>query len=188
MLPVTDAELLEQLGEDQSNIGKIYPYAQGAVEDVQGDAISLQLMQATYEVQMDDWITGSDGYLVLPRCPLVSITSIKYDDVNNAEQTLAASNYFLDTASLPGRIRWSSNATLPGLYDKPNCVRIRYVAGHGAAGATTDAQQSAVPAVAKSCVKIRTTDLWDRRMTEGVGVIAKSEAYFNMIGKIRIPV
>ena len=158
------------------------------MEDVQGDAISLQLMQATYEVQMDDWTTGRDGYLVLPRCPLVQVASIKYDDVNQVEQTLNASNYQVDTASLPGRLRWSSSATLPGLYDKPNCVRIRYVAGYGLPAATASEQQAAIPALAKMCCLIRLTDRYDRRMTEGVGMVAKSEGYWQMIGKLRIPV
>jgi uncharacterized phiE125 gp8 family phage protein len=199
-LPFTDQQALDQLREDMSNLAKINLYAQAAVEDVQGDCISLQLMQATYELQMNDWYTdnypsivysttpGGSGYLTLPRCPLVSITSIKYDDVNGTEQTLNATNYQLDTSAMPGRIRWASNASLPGVQDKPNSIRIRYVAGYGAASATTDQQQAAVPAIAKSCCLIRLTDLYDRRMTEGTGFIAKSDSYSNMIGKLRIPV
>lgn len=200
-LPVTDAQILAQLKEDDANIGLCKVYAEGAVDDVQGDLISVQLMQATYELQMDSWLTdpypqttgystpGGSGFLTLPKCPLVSITSVKYDDVNNVEQTLSTSNYQTDTSSLPGRIRWASNASLPGVYDKPNCIRIRYVAGYGAAAADIFTQQDAVPALAKSMVLIRLADLKEIPLSELVGMsVGKSERYWSMVGKLRIPV
>lgn len=187
--PVTDQQALDHLREDSSNLNKIKPYLAAARSSVEQELISLKTTQATYELQLDSFTEALDcyGFIVLPACPLVSITSVKYDDVNNVEQTLASSNYQADTSSLPGRIRYTASASLPVTYDKPNCVRIRYVAGHGATGAT-DGGQSAVPAAIKSAVLIRLGQLYEHRQEEEGGIIAKSETFARLIAPYRIPV
>lgn len=188
--PVTDQQAIDHLREEQSNLPKVKPYLTAARQSIEQELISVKTTQQTYELQMDSWTDAfdRDGYLVLPACPLVSITSVKYDDVNNAEQTLASSNYQADTASMPGRIRYTSSAVLPELYDKPNCVRIRYVAGYGASNAT-DAGQSAVPAPLKSAVLLRLGELYEVR-SESVGgmMTPVSLTVQRLIASYRIPV
>jgi uncharacterized phiE125 gp8 family phage protein len=188
--PVTDQQALTHLREDDANLPKVRPYLIAARQSIEQELICLKTTQATYELQMDSWQEAFDldGYLMLPACPLVSITSVKYDDVANAEQTLASSNYQTDTASLPGRIRYTATASLPALYDKPNCVRIRYVAGHGAA-APSDGGQSAVPGPIKSAVLMRLGELYEVR-TESVGGMMSqaSLAVQRLIAPYRIPV
>jgi uncharacterized phiE125 gp8 family phage protein len=72
----------------------------------------------------------------LPRPPLVSVTSVKYYDVNHAEATQNSTQYQLDTYSEPGRLIiktgyvWGAGVALR---DK-NALLIEYVAGYGAAG------------------------------------------------------
>lgn len=204
--PVTDQQALDHLREDQSNLPKIKLYLAAARQSVESELISLKLTQVTYELQMDGWYTdlygfpygyaksyssypNNAGYIVLPKCPLVSITSIKYDDLNNVEQTLASSNYFADTASLPGRIRFTANATLPSVYDKPNCVRIRYVAGYGAAG-DTDKGQASVPPPLKAAVLERLGQLYEHRLEDltGGSVSENSVGVTRLISPYRIPV
>ncbi|HQQ81936.1 MAG TPA: hypothetical protein PK059_02045 [Cyclobacteriaceae bacterium] len=194
--PLKDQEAVDHLREDINNMGKIRPYLVGARQSIEQELISVKLTQQTYELQMDGWytdgfgfpVTASSyptyyGYVTLPACPLVSITSIKYDDVNNVEQTLASSNYAVDTSSMPGRFRFTGSATLPNLYDKPNCVRIRYVAGFGASGAT-DAGQSAVPEPLKNAVRFRMQVLSER----GEGSKVLEPIIQNLISPYRIPV
>ncbi len=168
--PVTDQQLVDDLREDAENIPKIKPYAKAARRAIEQELISVSTTQKTYELRFDTWYgaTDADGWIILPACPLVSITSVKYDDANDAEQTLAASNYQADTASMPGRIRYTGSATLPAVYDKPNAIRIRYVAGYGAAGAT-DGGQSAVPEDLKVAVLLKT------RLLKEPGAFPQSE-------------
>lgn len=120
----------------------ITEYIKAATERVE-DCIQRQLMQATWEYQMTDFNEiDCDGYLRLLKAPLVSVTSVKYDDENDDEQTMETTDYQVDSTNVPGRIRFIS--TLPTVYDKPNAVRIRYVAGYGAAGATVAQQRTAI--------------------------------------------
>lgn len=155
--PVTDQQVLTDLKEDSALMLQIKPYLVAARQSIEEELISLKTTQRTYELRLDDWNTAlnCDGEIILPACPLVSITSIKYDDTSEVEQTLSAAAYQADTASMPGRIRWSGAVTLPAVFDKPNAVRIRYVAGYGAAAAT-DAGQSAVPYPLKAAIMLKT--------------------------------
>lgn len=187
--PVTDQQALDHLREDSTALSKIKAvYLPAARQSIEQELISLKTTQATYEMQMDEWYMDGDGCVILPSCPLVSITSVKYDDENNVEQTLATSNYNADTSSRPGRLKYTGAATLPGLYDKPNCVRIRYVAGHGAAS-PSDGGQSAVPAPLKAAILLRLGELYEVR-TESVGGMATpvSLTVQKMIAPYRIPV
>ncbi len=51
---------------------------------------------------------SSSGFLpwiVLPKGTLQKVTSIKYIDANGTQQTLAATEYTVDTVEVPGRVR-----------------------------------------------------------------------------------
>jgi uncharacterized phiE125 gp8 family phage protein len=71
--------------------------------------------------------------LVLPRPPLSSVTSISTFDDDDVETVFAASNYFVDTASVPGRVVLRSGASAPVTDRVANGVKIVYAAGYGAA-------------------------------------------------------
>ena len=205
--PVTDTEAQNHLRDlDPGNLSQIQMYLKAAVQSIQAELISLQLMQATYELQMDDWLTdpvtsgtpypfaqvsvgGSSNYITLPKCPLVSITSVKYDDLTNTEQTLAASNYFIDSSSMPGRLQWASNASLPSTFNKPNCIRIRYVAGFGATGDVDATVQGLIPFPIKAAILMRTGQLYETRQEEIVGqrLDKFSIAVDRLISPYRIP-
>lgn len=188
--PVTDQQAYDHLREDVTMMPRIKPYLTAARQSIEQELISVSTTQKTFELRFDTWyaITDGDGYITLPSCPLVSITSIKYDDVNDAEQTLGSSNYQADTASMPGRIRYTSAANLPTVFAKPNAIRIRYVAGYGAATAT-DGGQGAVPAAIKAAVLLRLGELYEVR-TESVGgmLTPVSLSVQRLIAPYRIPV
>lgn len=65
--------------------------------------------------------------LELPCGPVRSIESVKYFDEQNAEQTLSASEYFLDDDS--GTLIFKDTFDAPEIYTRPGAVRITYVAG-----------------------------------------------------------
>lgn len=188
--PVTDQQAIDHLREDSGAMTRIRPYLIAARQSIEEELISLKTTQRTYELQMKDWSDGfpPDGDLIVSASPLVSITSIKYDDANNVEQTLSASAYQADTSSLPGRIRYTGNVTLPVVYDKPNAIRIRFVAGYGAAVAT-DGGQSAVPYPIRAAILLRLGELYDVRTESQGGMITPvSLSVQRLISSYRLPI
>jgi len=89
---------------------------------------SRALIKQTLELALDafpcPWIT-------LPRPPLLSVTSIVYTDVNGTTQTLATSEYTVDTRREPAVIIPAWGKAWPSTREVPNAVVVRYVAGYG---------------------------------------------------------
>ena len=96
-----------------------------------------QLITATYDLYMDDFPLD---VIDMPRPPLQSIVSIKYQDTDDAQQTVSSSVYDIDTASTPGRLYLDYNQTWPtdtrGHY---NDVVVQFKAGYGDAAANVPA-------------------------------------------------
>lgn len=89
------------------------------------------LITQTWELALDAF----DGdEIELPLASAASITSIKYMDTNNVEQTLSASSYTLNDYTQPGVIHLNSGYAWPSIYDVVNAVKVRYVSGYGASG------------------------------------------------------
>lgn len=88
-----------------------------------GKAIAPQ----TWEIALDEF---PEAEVALPVGPVVSITSVKYDDGDGVEQTADADTYQADTYGDPG---WAvPTGSWPSTLDAVNAVRIRWVAGRGA--------------------------------------------------------
>jgi len=83
--------------------------------------------------------------LELPAGPVQSISSVKYFDQSNVEQTLSSSLYFLDNDALV----WTDTFSAPSIYSRPSAVRISYVAGYEDADNVPDVIKLAI----KQCVK-----------------------------------
>ncbi len=167
--PVTRDELVKVHikvdGATEDSLLDIYIAA--ATEQVE-DYIQRQLMRATYELHMDNWSCDVVcGYLKLKKAPLISVVSIKYDDIDNVEQTLDASLYQVDIISEPGRVRFIG--ALPSTYDKPNAIRIEYLAGYGDASSDLVAQRALIPGRAKIGILRGVADLYENRQDETAG-------------------
>lgn len=112
-----------------------------------------QIMAASWRLTLDRFpigclndpsspaIEGND--ILLPRPRLLSVTSITYDDVNGAEQTMASGDYRVQTDDTPGRIALAYNEEWPDTRAHAGAVRVVYVAGYSA---------SADPLVARAAV------------------------------------
>lgn len=96
--------------------------------------------------------------------PLQSVTAITYFDSNGVEQTLAADQYLVDSTTLPARITPAYGLVWPSTQYRNNAVKVRFVAGYGAA--------SAVPACVKNWMLMRIKTLWDQRdqLTKQLGM------------------
>lgn len=102
--------------------------------------------------ELPDW----DFYL--PRPNLVSVTSIKYRDSSNVQQTISSSDYTVDTYTAPGRVTPAYGLTWPSGISHTNAVEVVYVAGYGAA--------SAVPASIKHAILLTVADWHINRENE----------------------
>ena len=108
------------------------------------------LVTQTLELVLDGF---PDGGIVVPMPPLQSVTSIKYIDEDGVQQTLSALLYSVDTNTVPGLITPAYGESWPATRDEINAVRVRFVAGFGAA--------SDVPEDIKSWIKITVGTMYD---------------------------
>lgn len=93
-----------------------------------------QIITATWELQLDKFPKGSD-FITLNLNKATSITTIKYFDDDNSEQTWDSAKYETDLESEPARIRPISTEIYPSTFDKINNVKIRFVTGYANAAA-----------------------------------------------------
>lgn len=89
-------------------------------------------------ISSDMWDTDDFGSIVLPRPPLISVTSVKYVDAGGTLQTLASNQYQVDTRSVPGRLAPAYGVSWPDTRWQPNAVIVQYVAGYASAAAVPD--------------------------------------------------
>lgn len=90
------------------------------------------LVNQTWELSLDCWPLGLCP-IYLPKPPLSSVTSVKYFDTSNVEQTLATTVYKSVTSRQPGEIHLKQQQSWPSLYGEAAVITIRFVAGYGAA-------------------------------------------------------
>jgi len=127
------------------------------------------LIPQTWELYLDEF-SSDEIYIPLPR--LVSITSVKYDDINGAEQTVSSGDYVVDSVSEPGWVLPVSTFSWPDTMDTPNAVRIRYQAGYVSGNSPEDA--SKVPEAIKAAMKLMLGRLYEfREDTISGTIIAK---------------
>jgi uncharacterized phiE125 gp8 family phage protein len=150
-----------------------------AARELVEEDTSRALINQTWALELHDWWTDR---IELPRPPLVSITSVKYFDVDGVEQTLPATYYDVDTRRQPGVLWWDEDvSSCPTLSDAANAVVVTYVAGYGAAA-------TAVPARAKQAILLLVSH-WYRYRDEVSKVGDQVAAtYQRLINSLRVGV
>lgn len=132
--PTADPVLLEEVRDhcrvtSHAEDAVMARYLKAAVRYAE-ERTRRQLITATWKLNQD--ILGG-AWIVLPRPPLQSVTSVKYYDSAGVQQTMSSGDYTVDTASDPGRIVLNYNTTWPGdQRGHVNDAEIIYVAGYGA--------------------------------------------------------
>lgn len=95
------------------------------------------LITQTWDLLIDgDWptecVNGSEQHrVVIPKPPLVSITSVSYVDSAGAAQTLATDQYQVSTKRHEGLIDPAYSVTWPVVRDQADAITVRFVAGYG---------------------------------------------------------
>lgn len=104
--------------------------------------------------------------IVLPKPPLVSVTHVKYYDEDDALQTLASTEYQVDTAALPGRILPKLDGSWPATSGRVNAVEVQFVCG----GSTIDPRvKQAILLIVGSWYETREDDHVDPQVERAAG-------------------
>lgn len=79
----------------------------------------------TLEIALDEF---PNAFVLVPS--VQSVTSVKYLDVNNLEQTVTSTDYVLDNYSNPAWIVPAYGKVWPATYCTANAVKVRFVSGY----------------------------------------------------------
>ena len=152
--PVTISEVKDHLVVDHSDDDQ---YLAGLIDAVVEYLEAVQdrtLVTTTYDLKLDRFPDGN-GTIELPRSPLASVSSVKYQDLDDVETTLAASKYTVDTSSTPGRLLPAYDESWPSTRQHVHDVTVRYVAGYG--------DPADVPRAHRHEILLRVADLFENR-------------------------
>lgn len=119
--------------------------------------IERALAQQTIEMALDDFPTQS---IALPLAPTTSITSIKYFDVDDIEQTVLTSVYGLDDYSEPNWVILKANQVWPVSNKGANNVKVLMEVGYLPAN---------VPAPIKAAMLLIIGNLYENRQQDVLG-------------------
>lgn len=141
--PVSTAEAKSQLrvdvSDDDTLIGTYVTAARQWVEHLLRRALITQ----TWDLFLDEWPAG--GVITVPLPPLQSVSGIYYTADGSAEATWSSGNYLVDAKSEPGRVLLQRTASWPSdTLEDANGVRVRFVAGYGAAAAVPQPIKQAI--------------------------------------------
>lgn len=140
--PLTVDEVKEHLRIDRTDedtqLADLIKAARQDLDSREGRLMGVALITQTWELVLDGFPILADrhcyGQIEIPIRPLQSVVSIKYDDVNGAEQTLPSTDYIVDTASHQGRVVLTPDKSWPGTRNSIQAVRVRFVCGYGTKG------------------------------------------------------
>ena len=135
------------------------------------------------------WQMTMDGFPCLPRgmalaairilrCPVQAVLSIKYDDADGVEQTLAPTAYRVNVNAEPATITpvGSWPATLAG---HTGTVRVTFTAGYGADPAD-------VPMPLRQWILLAVGDLYERRNASGETPVTEHGFVDNLLQPYRL--
>tara|TARA_Y100001963_G_C6640388_1_gene380658 strand:+ start:162 stop:821 length:660 start_codon:yes stop_codon:yes gene_type:complete len=114
---------------DDTYITTLIDVATAAAENYMG----LKIMAQSWFLDIDAFPSYFDLLIASPKAD-ATINAITYFDANNASQTLAASNYFVDSTRKPVRIYESPDGNFPSTYERPNAVTVDFALGYSTAG------------------------------------------------------
>ena len=119
--------------------------------------------------------------IVLP-APLISVTSIKYLDGSNVEQTLDASDYLVSDSD-PGMIfpvnSWP-DTSLVG-----DSVRVVFVTGYSAPG-ESPMQSEALPQTIRTAMLMQIADLYENREAQTEKPLTANQTLVNLLSTYRL--
>lgn len=111
--------------------------------------------QRTFTLKRDKFAETME----LPVYPVLSVDSITYIDINEVEQTMAASNYQVITDRIPAIVHLEDVPTVDG--DTLNAVTITVTAGFESSNSPADADK--IPDAVKQAIKLMVGHFYENR-------------------------
>jgi len=137
-------------------------YLQAATDYVDGEwgFLGRALVTQTWRLTIDEFPTAE---IKIPLPPLQSVTSVKYDDPDGVEQTVASTDYYVDSASEPGWVVPVANVSWPTPLDAVNAVRIEFVAGYDPSSDSPPDLTANIPFNIKAGILLLTANMFEFR-------------------------
>jgi len=129
--PLTTAEAKAQIRSVQSLEDTLVDTYVKAARQAAEHHLARGLLTQTWTLALSEFV----NVIPLPMAvPLASVTSVKYYDVDNVQQTLPTTVYEVDTKSRPGRVALKAGQTWPAVNSerRVNRIEIAYVLGYTA--------------------------------------------------------
>lgn len=151
--PITLAEAKSQcrietsFTDDDTWLNTVITVVREQAEDI----LNRALIDQTITMVADEF----PDFFEIPQPPLSSITSIKYYDEDNVQQTLATSEYEVNNYIEPALVTKAYDVTWPATYTRFDAVEVVFQAGY--------ANAAAVPTSVKQGMLMMLTDLYDNR-------------------------
>lgn len=121
------------------------------------ESTDQQLITASWKLTLEQFPPGCNGLsvagespsieILLPRSPLQAVTKIEYTDTAGTVQTLATTEYQVDAAREPGRVKPAFGKSWPIVQPGYGSVAITFRAGYGDAAAN-------VPRTIRDAIKL----------------------------------
>lgn len=147
--------------------------------DAEFGELGRALITQTWRLTLPCFPSGAR--IVLPLCPVQSITSVTYYDSDGTQQTLAAENYRLIAGADEAWIELVDGASWPGISSRSDAVAVTYVAGYG--DAATD-----VPEGIRQAVRLLVSHWYDNRKAATEDKLAETPMGVRYIlAKFRVP-
>jgi len=130
--PFTTAEAKAQIRSVQSTEDTLVDTYVKAARQAAEHYLGRGLLTQTWTLCLSDFV----NLIPLPMAaPLAAITTVKYYDVDNVQQTLSNTFYTVDVKSRPGRIALASGQAWPTVASlrKVNRIEIAYTVGYTSA-------------------------------------------------------
>ena len=150
--PISVENLRVFVKQNPNTDGENLEIALAGAIDLAETYLNRYVLQVTMELTLDDWPSWDTIALLEP--PVSSVVSIKYTDINGAEQTYANTNYTLDSSGFHARIVLKSGSAWPILGTGVARVRVRYVCGFAS---------DALPAAVRSAILLLAEGLYERQ-------------------------
>ena len=147
--PLSLQEVKEYLRVDDATDERVVQPLIIAARQFAEEHMNRALMQQTFTLMLDAVIdqdqplyegmrTAPDlnyykNYIVLPKSPVQSVTSVKTVDDRDTATTMASTKYYVDTQREPARIVLRTGETFPTALRVANAIEVIYVAGYTSA-------------------------------------------------------
>lgn len=137
-------------------------------------ATNRAFRQATWSLILDaSESVSSDGWIEIPKPPLVEVLSVTYVDTNGITQTFATSQYLVQAPAGPkakrGRLSLAYGAAWPSTRDQVGAVTIQFVAGYSLLPLPT--YGPSFPAILKMAMLLDIATLYAQRENVVTGTI-----------------